>query len=128
MGVTMAEFIPVRNAPEVLEKYVKAMRAAGIAVVGGTEHNTLELIPLDPACLKGAAVPETVKEIFWEGACVVAAHQFLVAHGQAGFVDGEGRPAAGHASADARIKAFAALGASVIQAYLSSSTNGNGHR
>ena len=53
----MAEFIPVRNTPEVLEKYVTAMRAAGLAVVGGTEHNSLDLIPLEPTCVKGAPVP-----------------------------------------------------------------------
>ena len=115
LGIHMAEFIPIRNTPEVLLKYVKAMRAAGLVVVGGTEHNTLELIPLDPTCLKSAPVPEEVKAIFWEGACVIAAHQYLLAHGQPGFVDAAGKLCAGYASADARIKAFAALGAAVIQ-------------
>jgi hypothetical protein len=115
MGIPMAEFIPIRNSPEVLEKYVLAMRAAGLVVVGGTEHNTLELIPLDPACLKGVPVPEVVKAIFWEGACVIAAHQFLMAHGQSGFMDETGKLAGNFASDDARIKAFATLGAAVIQ-------------
>ncbi len=115
MGIYMAEFIPIRNSPEVLQTYVKAMRAAGLVVVGGTEHNTLELIPLEPTCLKSAPVPEDIKAIFWEGACVIAAHQFLLAQGQAGFVDADGALCTGYASADARIKAFAALGAAVIQ-------------
>ena len=118
MGMHMAEFIPIRNSPEVLEKYAKAMRTAGIVIVGGTEHNTLELIPLDPTCLKSAPVPEDVKVIFWEGACVMAAHQFLMAHGSPGFVDAQGNPAPGYASAEDRIKAFAALGAAVIHTYL----------
>jgi hypothetical protein len=119
MGVTMAELIPVRNAPEVLAKYVKAMRAAGIAVVGGTEHNTLDLIPLEPTCVKAAAVPDDVKAIFWEGACVIAAHQDLVDKGETGFVDATGRPNAKYKNADERIRAFAAMGEKVISAYLS---------
>ncbi len=118
MGIPMAEFIPIRNTPEVLSKYVKAMRAAGLAVVGGTEHNTLELIPLEPTCLKGAPVPEDVQAIFWEGACVIAAHQFLNAHGESGFVDDGGKPAGGYSSNDDRIRAFAELGAAVIQSGL----------
>lgn len=118
MGVTMAELIPVRNTPAVLEKYVMAMRAAGIAVVGGTEHNSLDLIPLEPMCVKGAAVPDPVKAIFWEGACVIAAHQFLAGKGEVGFVDAAGKPNANYASADERIKAFAAIGEKKIQEYL----------
>lgn len=118
MGVTMAEMIPVRNTPEVLARYVTAMRAAGLAVVGGTEHNTLDLIPLEPTCVKGAAIPDDVKAIFWEGACVIAAHQDLVEKGETGFVDADGKPNAKYASADARIRAFAAMGEKVITTYL----------
>ena len=67
------------------------MRAAGLAVTAGTEHNTLDLIPFDPFC-KDGDVPASVREIFWEGACVVAAHQFLSLHGECGYVDADGRP------------------------------------
>lgn len=117
LGVTMAEFIPIRNSPEVLSRYVKAMRAAGLAVVGGTEHNTLDLIPIEPTCLKGTPVPDEVKRIFWEGACVVAAHQFLTLHGQAGFVESAGRPNGAYRSDEAWIQEFAKLGAAVIDRY-----------
>lgn len=121
MSIHMAEFIPTRNSPEVLGTYVKAARSAGLAVVGGTEHNTLDLIPLDPACLKGAAVSDDVKAIFREGAYVVAAHQFLTAHGQLGFVDAKGKPNPIYQSPDERIKAFARIGAAVIAKYLEKS-------
>jgi hypothetical protein len=47
-----AEFIPIRNRPEVLERYVGTMRRAGIVVVGGTEHNTPDLLPLQPRCVQ----------------------------------------------------------------------------
>jgi hypothetical protein len=116
-GFHCAEFIPLRNDPAVLREYVTKLRAAGLAITGGTEHNSLDLIPFEPACVGGASVPEEVKAIFWEGACVIAAHQFLTLHGQTGFVDAQGQPNAKYASADERIRAFAALGAAVIQRY-----------
>ena len=86
-------------------------------MVAGTEHNTLDLVPIEPTCLKGQPVPDDLKEIFWEGACVAAAHQFLVAHGQCGFVDGQGKPNASYRSDEERISAFRALGMAVIQKY-----------
>ena len=116
-GIHMAEFIPLRNSPEVLGQYVRAMRAAGIAVVGGTEHNTLDLIGLEPACQNNQPLPADVREIFYEGMCVAAAHQFLVLHGQCGFVDEKGTPAGQFDSAEARIKSFAKLGLAVIEKF-----------
>ena len=50
-GIPAAEFIPVRNTPDVLARYVRAMRAAGLFVTAGTEHNTLDLLPLAPTCV-----------------------------------------------------------------------------
>jgi len=117
-GMYAAEFIPVRNSPEVLRQYVLAMRAAGLVVTGGTEHNTLDLLPIEPTCVKGAPVPEDVRDVFWEGACVVAAHQFLCAHGRCGFVDGKGRPNPDYRGDEQRIAAFRRLGAAVIRRYM----------
>jgi hypothetical protein len=112
-----AEFIPIRNQPQVLSRYVKAMRAAGFVVTWGTEHNTLEMLAMEPTCLKGQPVPEDVKEIFWEGACVAAAHQFLTLNGECGYVDSSGAPAPGWAGVEERIAAFRRLGAAVIETY-----------
>jgi hypothetical protein len=103
-----AEFIPLRNNPAVLSQYVKAIRAAGLIVTAGTEHNTLDLIPIEPACVGGQPAPEDVKAIFWEGACVVAAHQFLTLHGEPGFT-----PECG----EDRIASLKKLGAAVIGKY-----------
>jgi hypothetical protein len=116
-GLHAAEFIPVRNDPAVLTRYITAMRRAGLLVTAGTEHNTLDLIALEPACRDGRAIQEELKAIFWEGACVVAAHQFLSSRGEAGFVDARGRPHPGYPDADSRIAAFARLGAAVIGKY-----------
>jgi hypothetical protein len=113
-GIYSAELIPSRNRPEVLSRYVLAMRQAGLVVTAGTEHNTLDLTPLEPLCLGDAPIPDELQAIFWEGACVVAAHQQRVSQGEPGFVDAEGRPNAGYATADERIRAFAEIGAALI--------------
>jgi hypothetical protein len=118
LGVTAVEFISVRNSVKVLTEYVTRLRQAGFAVTDGTEHNTLDLIPMEPTCKAGEPVPEALKEIFWEGACVIAAHQFLGAHGQAGFVDDKGQPNPKYRSVEERIKAFSRIGSAVIRRYL----------
>ncbi len=115
-NIHAVEWIPIRNTTRVLREYVVKMREAGLAVAAGTEHNTLDLIQLDPFC-KDGDVPDDIRAIFWEGACMVAGHQFLTLHGECGFVDGEGNPNPNFASADERIKAFAKIGAAVIERY-----------
>jgi hypothetical protein len=115
-GVYAVEWIPVRNKVSVVDEYVTKMRTAGLVVTAGTEHNTLDLIPLDPRCKNGDVPPE-IRQVFWEGACVVAAHQFLSLHGECGYVDSSGRPNADYSSADERIRSLANFGAAVIQRY-----------
>jgi hypothetical protein len=112
-----AELIPNRNRPEVLAAYARALRSAGIAVLAGTEHNTPEMLPLEPRCAGDAPIPGSVAGIFWEGACVVAAHQYLTANGLAGYVDETGAPSSTHGTGEARLVAFAKLGATVIEQY-----------
>ncbi len=108
---TMVELITIRNSTEVLAEYVSAIRQAGIAVVAGTEHNTLDLLPMKPACVGGEAVPPEIDAIFREGICVLVAHAFLKAHGEDGFVDGE------KGDANARIERFSRIGAVVLKKY-----------
>ncbi len=112
-----AELIPNRNSPQVLAAYARGLRAAGIVVLAGTEHNTLEMLPMEPQCAGGIPIPEAIKEVFWEGALVVAAHQYLTANGQMGYVDESGALNPAYTSGEARIEAFAQLGESVIQRY-----------
>lgn len=117
LGIHAAEFIPIRNKPDILEEYVRALRAKGLVVTAGTEHNTLDLLPIDPLCVDGSEIPASAADAFWEGACVCAAHQFLVAHGETGYVDAAGRLNPGFADGEERIAAFAKLGAHVIDRY-----------
>ncbi|NQT15585.1 MAG: hypothetical protein HQ582_22700, partial [Planctomycetes bacterium] len=115
-GIHAVEWIPPRNTIGVLRDYVTRMREAGLAITAGTEHNTLDLVPLDPFS-KDGEVPDDLRAIFWEGACVVAGHQFLTLHGECGFVDGEGNPNPDYTSADERIRSLAGIGAAVIARY-----------
>ncbi len=113
-GIWAAELIPTRNTPEVLAHYVKALRAAGIIVTAGTEHNTPELAPLVPTCIGGQAIPDEVQALFTEGALVVIAHQDRRSRGEAGYVDAAGQLCPGFASNDERIADFAAWGLSAL--------------
>ena len=115
-GIWAAELIPTRNTPEVLTHYVKALRAAGIIVTAGTEHNTPELAPLVPTCVGGIPIPGEVQALFMEGALVVIAHQDRRSCGEAGYVDATGKLCPGFATHDERIADFAAWGSGVLGA------------
>ena len=88
-GVHAAELIPLRNKSALVDEYVRELTAAGIIVMGGTEHNTADRIPYLPAAVDGP-VSDAARAAFWEATCVVAAHQHLVAAGEPGYVDAEG--------------------------------------
>ncbi len=88
-GIHAAELIPIRNTVAELDRYVTAFTNAGIIVMAGTEHNTADRIPFDPACVDGP-VSDMARQAFWEATCIVAAHQAQVAVGEPGYVDGTG--------------------------------------
>jgi hypothetical protein len=113
-GIHMAELIPLRNDRAVVDAYVAAFRAAGIAVMAGTEHNTLDRIPFEPRCRDLEPPSAAARAAFREGTCIVVAHQHERAAGRLGFVDREGRPNPAFATAEERIRAFADLGARIL--------------
>jgi hypothetical protein len=114
LGVHAAELIPNRNVPRVVDAYVAAFRDAGIIVMAGTEHNTMQPIPLEPRCADGSRPSSAARAAFWEATCVVAAHQHLRASGLPGYVDGDGALNPGFPDGESRIRAFAELGAGLI--------------
>ncbi len=118
LGIRCAEFIPLRNRPAVVERYVRAFRAAGFVVTAGTEHNTLDLLPMEPACAGGVPLSAELKAVFAEGACVAAAHQFLTLRGQCGYVGADGSLNPRFADGEQRIRYFHRLGADVIAGQL----------
>ncbi|MBP3357114.1 MAG: hypothetical protein J6K95_08155 [Rikenellaceae bacterium] len=89
-GIWSVEFITTRNSVEVLEKYAGYLHDRGFVVTFGTEHNTPAMEPVKLSARGGAELTERLKYINYCGACVVAAHQDLVEHGEKGYVDAEG--------------------------------------
>lgn len=113
MGIHAAELIPIRNAPDVVDAYVRAFRSAGIVVTAGTEHNTPARIPVEPTARGGAPISDASLAAFHEGACVVAGHQAERSAGRPGFVDADGRPGPG--DIEEQIRRFAAIGQEIIE-------------
>jgi hypothetical protein len=113
-NISMVELVPIRNKLEVLREYVTKIRKAGITVVAGTEHNTLDVIGIEPTCLAGVPVPDDLKDIFVEGAYVVAAHQYLTLNGKDGF-------AADSKNIENRISEFCKIGKAVVAQYIKTS-------
>ncbi|MDR2974202.1 MAG: hypothetical protein LBV00_05745 [Propionibacteriaceae bacterium] len=88
-GIHAVELIPGRNSAVVAQSYVESLHEAGMIVMAGTEHNTLDRAPLDPTFADGPLSAST-RGVFLEGTAVVVAHVNRVVAGQAGFVDPTG--------------------------------------
>jgi hypothetical protein len=116
-GIYCAEFIPSRNDINLLRDYVSAFKRKGIILTAGTEHNTPRMEPMVPTCRGGIELDETLKEAFWKGACVVAAHQYLVSIGRAGYVDALG------SRTDEKTTRLESIGEAVIAYYLADSSH-----
>jgi hypothetical protein len=86
------ELIPGRNDIGHLEKLVGYFTQQGFVVILGTEHNTPDLIPLTCDTRGGKPLSAMLRKASYEGACVVAAHQYLRAKGKSGFIDADGSP------------------------------------
>jgi len=86
LGIECIEFIPGRNDFDILKKYVEFFHEKGFIITFGTEHNTPEMIPVTVTARASRPLDETLKKIAWEGACVIAAHQYLRADGRQGYV------------------------------------------
>ena len=87
-GFYAIEVIPQRNTRERLAEIVSTARRRWWPVFNGTEHNTPEAKPiLDPFALDPEFEPW-----FRKSAALLLGHQRLVAQGEAGYVDLEGRP------------------------------------
>ena len=90
LGVGCIELIPGRNDHASLKTFVEFFDAKGFVILFGTEHNTPEMIPLTVTARGGQPLDESLKKIAWDGACVVAAHQYLRSHRRQGYVLSDG--------------------------------------
>src|SRR5664280_287203 len=86
LGIDCIELIPGRNDFTILKNFVEFFHKKGFIITFGTEHNTPEMLPLTVTTRGSIPLDETLKKIAWEGACVIAAHQYLRADGRQGYV------------------------------------------
>jgi hypothetical protein len=86
LGIECIELIPGRNDHNILKKFVEFFHNKGFIITFGTEHNTPEMIPLTVSSRGSVPFDDSLKKIAWEGACIIAAHQYLRADGRQGYV------------------------------------------
>jgi len=86
LGIGCIELIPGRNDFTILKNFVEFFNNKGFIITFGTEHNTPEMIPLTVVTRGSVPLDESLKRVAWEGACVIAAHQYLRANGRQGYV------------------------------------------
>lgn len=110
--VFCVELIPGRNSLEELEKFVSFFHQNGFVVTFGTEHNTPYLAPLSLSARNSTPLSENLEQIAYQGAALIAAHQYLRAQGDEGYVDATGTPAR------QRREEFVALGKAVIEYFM----------
>ena len=92
-GIFSVEFITTRNSVEALEKYAGYLHDNGFVVTFGSEHNAPAMEPITLYARGGAELTPRLLKIGYEGACVVAAHQDMIASGVQGYVDSRGQAA-----------------------------------
>jgi len=90
-NISSLELIPGRNKFPVLKDFVKFFYNKGFVITFGTEHNTPVLEPVKVSCSGGVGLDEELVKIGYEGACIAAAHQYLTAKGQTGYLDEKGK-------------------------------------
>ncbi len=83
------ELIPGRNDYKILKDFVTYFNQNGFVVTFGSEHNTPQLDPMRITCKGGVELDEQLKKINYEGTAVIAAHQYLIANGQKGYLNGQ---------------------------------------
>lgn len=112
LNIGCIELIPGRNDAGHLQRFTAYFRNKGFVILMGTEHNTPEMISL--RCDTRGKIPLSpdMQQISYEGACVVAAHQYLRAKGQTGFESRVGRVGTG------TTESYRKLGNAVIHHYL----------
>jgi hypothetical protein len=91
-GFYSAEFITTRNSAIVLEEYASFLCNNGFIVTFGSEHNTPAMEPIELFDRDKQPLSNRLRQINYESACIIAAHQFLNAQGKQGFLNDKGVP------------------------------------
>jgi hypothetical protein len=88
-GIHSVELIPLRNRKEVLKEYAEYFYENGFVVSFGTEHNTTAMLPLTVSCKHKEPLDENLRQISFDGASYLAAHQYLCAKEGPGYQRGD---------------------------------------
>ena len=91
-NVGCIELIPGRNSFEVLNDFVQFFNERNFIITFGTEHNTPALKPLTVNCRNDVPLGDELEKINFEGASVIAAHQYKKAKGKEGFLAPSNEP------------------------------------
>ncbi len=83
------ELIPGRNDFNILKDFVTYFNKNGFVITFGTEHNTPQLVPMKITCRGGVPPDSELLQINYEGTAVIAAHQYLIANGDEGYLKGK---------------------------------------
>ncbi|MBK5195421.1 MAG: PHP domain-containing protein [Proteiniphilum sp.] len=89
-GFHSVEFITTRNDVHLLERYAGYLHDQGFVVTFGSEHNSPVMEPIALCARHQTPLTDRLKQINYEGACVIAAHQHLVAQGLEGYLNDKG--------------------------------------
>ena len=116
LNIGFIELIPGRNDQSILKNFVEFFQEKGFLVLFGTEHNTPQIIPLKVSARGDVPLDPFLKKTGWESACVIAAHQYLRAHGKEGYLDTDFKPKTTEKSS------FVSLGQMVIEYFINERT------
>jgi hypothetical protein len=111
-GIYSIELIPGRNTFAVLKEFITFFRSKNFLITFGTEHNTPQLDPIKVSCSGGVDLDEELEQIGLEGACIIAAHQYLIAKGEQGYLNANGN------AKTKEYDAFVELGQAVISHFI----------
>jgi len=112
LNIHAIELIPSRNTVSRLREFVQFFSQKGYTISFGSEHNTPGVFPVEVKIEGDKQLPEDLREVAWKGACIIAAHQYLRARGEQGFLDEAGKPFS------EKPEYFEKLGNAVIKSYL----------
>jgi hypothetical protein len=87
--VFSVELIPGRNDFHILKDFVTYFNENGFVITFGTEHNTPQQDPMKITCRGGVPLDEELLQINYNGTAVIAAHQYLIANGEEGYLKGK---------------------------------------
>ena len=83
------ELIPGRNEFKILKDFVTYFNEKGFVITFGSEHNTPQLDPMRITCKGGIELDVELNKMNYEGTAVIAAHQYLIARGKEGYLNGQ---------------------------------------